>query len=186
MTGEGNQDFLTYIKTMRVTKDYVFFYKDWLSNYQRTSFQFPSLVLPLWTFTSTEQGFMFLKALFFKDFETAEKIINTDDPDKCRRLGRQVKNYEENAWDRVRYALFYDLNLQKYSQDYNLKSKLMSPEFKDKKFVEASPIDLIWGIGMGEWDKGVTNENKWKGQNYLGRIITTIRDRLEKEEAARR
>jgi ribA/ribD-fused uncharacterized protein len=86
----------------------------------------------------------------------------------------------------VRYALFYDLNLQKYSQDYNLKSKLMSPEFKDKKFVEASPIDLIWGIGMGEWDKGVTNENKWKGQNYLGRIITTIRDRLEKEEAARR
>ena len=161
---------------MRITKDYVFFYKDWLSNYQRTNFYFPSMLLPLWKFTSTEQGFMFLKALYFKDYDTAKEILNTDDPDKCRRLGRQVKNYDDSEWSRIRYILFYDLNLQKYTQDGSLKAKLMSKDFDGKKFVEASPIDLIWGIGMGERDKGVENENKWKGLNYLGRILTTIRD----------
>ena len=62
---------------MRITDKYVFFYKDWLSNYQKTQFYFPSYDCPMWCFKTTEQGFMFFKALTFGDYKIAEEIYNS-------------------------------------------------------------------------------------------------------------
>lgn len=167
---------------MKITNKYVFFYKDWLSNYQATDFYYPSKGTPIFNFTSTEQGFMYFKALYFEDYEVADQIYNTlSNPGVCRKLGRQVKDYDENSWDRVRYGIFYDLIYQKYLQDKNLQEKLLSPEFDNKLFVEASPIDKIWGIGMDENNPLILDQKNWKGKNYLGQIITDVRDTLIKK-----
>ena len=163
---------------MRITDEYVFFYKDWLSNYQRTKFDVEWNGVK-YTFTSTEQGFMYIKAITFGDNVTAQKILNTDDPNRCRKLGRQVKGYNDAEWAKIRYDVFYTLNWAKYTQDKKLQEKLLDPQFDGKKFVEASPIDKIWGIGYAEDNPNIEFTDMYWGKNYLGRILTNIRKRLK-------
>ena len=163
---------------MKITDEYVFFYKDWLSNYQRTKFDVEWKGVK-YTFTSTEQGFMYIKAITFGDNVTAQKILNTDDPNRCRKLGRQVKGYNDAEWAKIRYDVFYILNWAKYTQDKKLQEKLLDPQFDGKKFVEASPIDKIWGIGYAEDNPNIEFTDMYWGKNYLGRILTNIRKRLK-------
>ena len=161
---------------MRITDDYIFFYKDWLSNYQRTKI-FVKINGKQHIFTSTEQAFMYEKAMFFNDYETANLIYNNDNPAECRKLGRVVKGYDDKAWAEVRYDIFYKYNLIKYTQDKKLQEKLLDPKFDNKIFVEASPIDRIWGIGISEDNDPEYKEHEW-GRNFLGKIITNIRNRI--------
>lgn len=171
---------------MRITDKYVFFYKDWLSNYQKTQFYFPSYDCPMWCFKTTEQGFMFFKALTFEDYEIAKEIYNSgDNPDKCRKLGRKVKDYDDKIWNLIRWNLFFNLNYQKYKQDEKLQEKLLDSKFDNKKFVEASPIDKIWGVGLDENNPLIDNEENWLGHNYLGNILTSIREKLINNESLR-
>lgn len=163
---------------MKITDEYVFFYKDWLSNYQRTKFDVEWNGVK-YTFTSTEQGFMYIKAITFGDNVTAQKILNTDDPNRCRKLGRQVKGYNDAEWAKIRYDVFYTLNWAKYTQDKKLQEKLLDPQFDGKKFIEASPIDKIWGIGYAEDNPNIEFTDMYWGKNYLGRILTNIRKRLK-------
>lgn len=163
---------------MKITDEYVFFYKDWLSNYQKTKFDVEWKGVK-YTFTSTEQGFMYIKAITFGDNVTAQKILNTDDPNRCRKLGRQVKGYNDAEWAKIRYDVFYTLNWAKYTQDKKLQEKLLDPQFDGKKFVEASPIDKIWGIGYAEDNPNIEFTDMYWGKNYLGRILTNIRKRLK-------
>ena len=163
---------------MKITDEYVFFYKDWLSNYQRTKFDVEWKGVK-YTFTSTEQGFMYIKAITFGDNVTAQKILNTDDPNRCRKLGRQVKGYNDTEWAKIRYDVFYTLNWAKYTQDKKLQEKLLDPQFDGKKFVKASPVHQIWGIGYAEDNPNIEFTDMYWGKNYLGRILTNIRKRLK-------
>lgn len=166
---------------MKITDKYVFFYKDWLSNYQSTDFYYPSIETPIFNFTSTEQGFMYFKAIYFEDYTKADEIYNTlTDPGKCRKLGRQVNGYDDSCWSKIRYGIFEDLIYQKYLQDKGLQKRLLDPKFDGKLFVEASPIDKIWGIGLDENNPDILDETKWRGLNYLGHIITDVRTKLLK------
>ena len=167
---------------MRITDNYVFFWKDWLSNYQKTKFWPDAEESPMMYFTSTEQAFMYAKALFFRDYEIADLILNTDNPDRCRKLGRSIKGYDDKEWDKVRYDVFYKYNLMKYTQDEKLQKMLLDPKFDGKVFVEASPYDQIWGIGIGEEVENIEDlEYKW-GRNLLGKIITNIRNRIKQNK----
>ena len=167
---------------MRITDNYVFFWKDWLSNYQKTKFWPDADEAPMMYFTSTEQAFMYYKAIFFKDDEIANLILNTDNPDRCRKLGRSIKGYNDKEWDKVRYEVFYKYNLMKYTQDEKLQKMLLDPKFDGKVFVEASPYDKIWGIGIGEEVENIEDlEYKW-GRNLLGKIITNIRNRIKQNK----
>lgn len=160
---------------MRITDDYVFFYKDWLSNYQRTNFEYKDH-----DFTSTEQAFMYMKAMFFQDYESAINILDSKTPNEARLLGRKVKGYDDKKWSEVRYKIFYELNLIKYTTDKKLQRMLLDQKFDGKVFVEASPIDKIWGVGYDEY-QAEYNEFQW-GRNYLGKIITNIRNRIKQNK----
>ena len=93
---------------------------------------------------------MWCKAKYFKDEYTAEKILEEkDDPLKCKQLGRSVKNYNDDAWDKVRYQYMLECNWQKYSQNKDLETELTDHKYDNKTFVEASPTDGVWGIKMG-------------------------------------
>lgn len=165
---------------MRITDEYVFFYKDWPSNFQRTKI-FVKINGKQHIFTSTEQAFMYEKAMFFNDYEIANLIYHNDNPNECRKLGRQVHGYNDEKWNIVRYEIFYKYNLLKYTQDKKLQEKLLDPKFDNKIFVEASPIDKIWGIGISEDNDPEYKEHEW-GRNFLGKIITNIRTRIKKNK----
>jgi len=169
---------------MIVTEKHVFFYTEWPSNFCKTKFT--------WTkfgetneFFCTEQAFMWAKAKFFGDEEIAKKILEisntTRDPMSCKTYGREVRNYDDKKWDAVRYQMFLEPNLERFKQDKVLHDKLMDPKFDGKTFVEASPWDKIWGIGMNMETpiEELDDENLWPGKNLLGKVITEVRNTLK-------
>lgn len=168
---------------MRITENYVFFWKEWLSNFKKAPFfatfdppvgDFPAIM----EFFCTEQYFMFMKAVTFKDWEIAKQIMAAKTPQEARSLGQKVRGYTDAVWAPIREKVMFDANFMKYSQNPDLKAMLLNPEWEDKHFVEASPYDRIWAIGISWEDKRCEDPKNWKGTNLLGQCLDAVRDVL--------
>lgn len=131
-------------------------------------------------FITAEHYMMYYKAIVFCDFETADKILKTIHPKDVKRLGRLVKNYDDSIWNEKRFDIVVSGNILKFSQNPKLLKDLK--KYTDKIFVEASPDDKIWGIGLHYDDDRVLDEELWQGQNLLGKVINKVIDILLKEE----
>lgn len=129
-----------------------------------------------YNFDNSEQAFMWEKAMTFQDFETAEKILQTPAPNKSKALGRTVKNYDEVVWNGKRYQIMFDICLAKFTQNEDLRQEIL----KHSNYVEASPYDKIWGIGLGEWDEGIEDPKNWNGLNLLGKVLDDVKNQLKK------
>lgn len=164
------------IHAMLITDKHVFFYTNWLSNFYKTKFEWTAFS-ETHEFFCTEQAFMWAKAMYFYDRDTAQKILEVkDNPMACKKLGRLVKGYNDVRWAAVRESFMYEVNCCKYSQDNVLKAKILDPRFEGKTFVEASPIDTIWGIGRGLDYPDIDDESTWSGTNLLGKVLTDVRE----------
>lgn len=113
-------------------------------------------------FNCSEQAFMWVKATYFKDDETAIKILSESDPKKIKKLGRTVKDFNDEEWSKVRYNFMLRINHEKYRQNLDLRKILLSTG--DITIVEDSPFDYIWGIGRDG-----------SGQNLLGKVLMEVR-----------
>ena len=160
---------------IKITKTHAFFYTEWPSNFRKTSFTW-SLFGEAQHFWCTEQAFMWAKAKFFEDAEMAANILaEKTDPRKVKEYGRCVLGYDDFEWDKVRYRFMLEVNYARFSQDSVLKEKLLDPKFEGLTFVEASPIDKIWGIGIAQDDPRNEDPANWQGQNLMGKVITEVR-----------
>lgn len=159
-----------------ITKTHAFFFTEWPSN-----FYYTDIVYKGQKFFCSEQAFMWEKAKYFKDEETASLILMVNTPMKAKMLGRKVRNYVDSEWDKVRFDVMYEVNLARFSQNDDLKRKLLDSKFDGKTFVEASPYDDIWGIKIGLGDARLHDEKNWMGQNLLGKVITKVRETLKSE-----
>lgn len=169
---------------MNVTKKHILFWGEWPSNWYRAEFDSEMMVngeKKNLHFFNTEQYFMYVKAIVFADYDTADKILATKDPKKAKALGREVKGYDDKVWNEMRYKVMVDANKLKYSQNEDLKKLITSDDFKGKGFVEASPVDKIFGIGLHESDPLADDEKNWKGRNLLGKALDEVRNWLLKE-----
>ena len=119
-----------------------------------------------------EQYMMSEKALLFKDMEMLKQILNTQDPATCKKLGRQVKNFDSEIWNEHSQKIVFKGNYAKFSQNPRLKELLLATE--DKVLVEASPFDRIWGIGMRAC-KAAEDHHNWRGKNQLGYTLTRVK-----------
>jgi len=170
---------------MKVTDKHVLFWGEWPSNWYRAEFDAEVLIngkKETKHFYNSEQYFMYMKAIIFGDYEIAEKILATKDPKKAKELGRIVRNYDDKVWNDLRFKVMVDANKAKFSQNPDLKELITSDEFKGKGFVEASPVDGIWGIKLAENDPDADDETKWKGQNLLGKALDETRKWLLEHE----
>ena len=132
-------------------------------------------------FRTREQWMMFHKALIFaqKDYKTqnldiVEKIMNSNDQDVIRSLGREVNGYNEKIWADARYEIVLCGNYLQFTQ--NEEMKLMLLNTKDRIIVEAASYDRIWGIGFNE-NNADKNKDKW-GLNLLGKVLMEVRNIL--------
>ena len=172
---------------MRITDKYVFFFsaKDEFSNWYLSSFieplapKYNNSITSSVEFTCVEQYMMWRKACLFYDYNIASSVLTGDlrytgekEQAYYKRLGRLVKDYDEDTWTSLREKIVKRGLYLKYTQNEDLKNKLIA--YADKEFVEASPYDSIYGIKMGMWDRDVENKDCWKGQNLLGKWHTDL------------
>ena len=150
---------------------YDFFWGGPFSNWYPSNF-----VVDGKTFNCGEQFMMYTKAMTFGDKEIAEEIMNTSNPRDQKKLGRQVRNYDDKVWEQVRFKKVKKGLMEKYKQDPFFNKYLK--ERKDKIIVEASPYDAIWGIGLSENDPNILEKKEKWGQNLLGKCIMEIADEL--------
>ena len=123
---------------------------------------------------------MYNKALLFSDLKAAAAILGHSDPKIGKRLGRQVKNFDNLlVWAEHREEIVYAGNKYKFEQNPSLMRELMKT--KGTTLVEASPFDRIWGIGLRATDPRAKIKKEWKGQNLLGLILTRLREDFMKE-----
>ena len=130
------------------------------------------------TFSSMEQYMMYKKAECFKDKDTAEKILATDDVAQIKAHGRLVVDYNESYWNGVRQIIVFEGLLAKFSQNENLKERLKSTG--NDILAECAVRDRIWGIGLSMKDPDRFETDKWNGQNLLGYALMMVRERDRK------
>ena len=127
------------------------------------------------TFNTAEQYMMYGKAMAFNDQDTAAKILVATDPRVQKALGREVKGYTDKEWKGRDYNTVWFGTMLKFSQDPELMEQMNA--FKDVDlFVEASPSDKKWGIGLGLKSTTLLDISTWKGGNLLGVAITEVRN----------
>lgn len=132
-------------------------------------------------YTSAEQYMMAGKARRFGDAEALAEILATDDPARCKELGRAVRGFDSAAWNAARFDLVTRGNVAKFGQDPALRAHLLATG--DAVLVEASPRDRIWGIGLGAGSPRATDPTSWRGQNLLGFALVRARGVLSGELA---
>lgn len=128
------------------------------------------------TFNCVEQYMMYKKAEVAGDTESMQAVMNTQMPNEQKAIGRRIKNYDDAKWAAVRYEIVKEAIRAKFTQHADLKEKLLASG--NKHIVEASPYDVVWGIGMGEDHPDRFDESKWRGDNLLGKCIMDVRAEL--------
>ena len=151
-----------------MASNYVLFWGGPFSQWYKSSFVIDGI-----TFNTCEQYMMYKKAVLFGDHKTAESILKTSDPKQQKRLGRQVKNFNDSKWMEHAFDYVVEGNIAKFSQNDVLYNYMFNS--KGKTFVEASPLDTRWGIGLAADHPDAKNPSKWKGENLLGKALNETR-----------
>lgn len=154
------------------------------------------------TFNCCEQYMMFHKALTFSDTSTASAVLRESNPCQQKALGKAVKGFTDEVWDRVKFEVVVNANVMKFTQCtanendtfiYPPNGRAASDEedvvtlkelllaIGGRELAEASRFDRVWGIGFGPEVAAKTPKNKW-GQNCLGKALMEVRKRLREQQ----
>ena len=92
-------------------------------------------------------------------------------PSQSKKLGRQVLLREDQ--EEVKDQVMYDVCYAKFSQDEELKNKLLATG--DRELVEGSfHGDRCWGMTFSQ------KTNSWIRENRLGVVLMKLREDLRK------
>lgn len=128
------------------------------------------------TFRNSEQLCMYLKAKHFNDNQTAGEILNTSNPGLAKGLGRKVKNFVPSQWEQEAYDTMLKACTLKFQQNKSLAEVLLATG--DRVIVEANGKDKKWSCGYYPNNPLCLDETKWVGTNWLGKILTEVREGL--------
>jgi ribA/ribD-fused uncharacterized protein len=95
---------------------------------------------------------------------------------EAKHLGRQVPGFVDAVWQVAARPLVAEGNYAKFTQNPAALRTLLATA--GTTLVEASPKDRLWGIGLGAEDPRALSRATWLGRNWLGEVLTDIRDTL--------
>ncbi len=182
MNIRSKEDLSNYINSGNRAK-YIFFWghqksgsnisKSCFSQWYESPFEHEGLL-----YQTAEHFMMAEKSRLFDDEASATNAVAAKTPGEAKKIGRNVKSFNDKLWLENRFKIVVNANYYKFSQDESLKDFLLST--KDRVLVEASPVDKIWGIGLAADNSACENPNLWKGLNLLGFALMEVRDLLSK------
>ena len=193
---------------IRMTDTHIFFWGSFLSNWDRSySFSgaralelllpridelsiahpgpdaFSTQLISKHKFNCGEQFMMACKAWLF---ETAQKpltlraILASKKPMEQKALGRKVPGFNDNIWTPASSHIVIASLIARSEVDQRLNT--LYENSGTKVFVEGSPKDRIWGVGIHWKEKSIENEENWQGENRLGKCHGLARDAIRKLE----
>lgn len=151
-----------------MTEQFTFFYGGYASQWAASKFTIDGVV-----YNTAEQFMMAQKAILFNDAAALQIIMDTDNPKIQKAAGRTVKGFNQVLWEKNAKLFVYRANFAKFMQNPEFLEWLLTTE--GTTLVEASPWDVIWGIGLDASDPLALDRKTWKGTNWLGEIITQVR-----------
>jgi ribA/ribD-fused uncharacterized protein len=124
------------------------------------------------------------KARYFVDDAALDAILAAAHPRDQKQIGREITGFDTEEWEHVEsngrpycWNVVWKGNLAKFTQNSGVRRKLMATE--GTTLVEASPVDSIWGIGLAEDDTRARDRSLWLGRNWLGEVLTDVREHLK-------
>lgn len=140
--------------------------------------EIPGIIFPM-----AEHYMHYRKAKLMGDDDVAQKILDLPptQPVGALRLGRKVKPFDSEHWDREKMRIVSRGNWYKFTNPepgakVNLCKKLV--DTGDLYLVEASSVDRFWGIGFTA-EHAERNSHQW-GENKLGEVLMRVREELLK------
>ncbi len=169
--------------TLRISgteKAAVFFHKPeepfgYLSNWYLSPFDLDGI-----HFTSTEQYIMYRKCMTFGDETSAKAILETEDTAMQQAIGQKASGYIDSVWAGMRQMVAFRALMSKFSQNENLKQKLL--DTGDAYLVECAGSDKVWACGVRLDDDKRFDAANWTGDNILGFALMEVREVLKKSE----
>ena len=130
-------------------------------------------------YATAEHWMMAAKARLFGDEAAVPPILAARTPAEAKNLGRLVRGFDEERWRAARFELVVTGNTAKFGQHPALRGYLLGT--RARVLVEASPLDRVWGIGLGAADERAQQPEHWRGLNLLGFALMEARERLARE-----
>ncbi|MYN40048.1 GNAT family N-acetyltransferase [Duganella sp. FT109W] len=129
-------------------------------------------------YLTAEHYMMAEKARLFGDEAARQRVLAATNPGAAKAIGREVLGFDNQRWLAHRWDIVVRANMAKFSQNAALRTFLLDTQ--DRVLVEASPVDAIWGIGLGADDPRATDPAAWEGLNLLGFALMEVRSRLHR------
>ena len=99
--------------------------------------------------------------------------MRVSDPRLHKQYGRKVRNFDLAVWERERENIVLVGSYPKFAQKPGMQSHLLDTD--DRLLAEASPYDLVWGIGYRADHVSARQPALWRGLNMLGKALQTVR-----------
>lgn len=120
------------------------------------------------SFPTAEHLYTYLKAIFYDDIDTAQRVLRASTPLDAHILAKCVEGYSEQSWSsHIPHIIKFIINHKSENKDiFNILSK-----YNDCSFVYCDPHDGI--LGCGQSINSIINEGyAGRGTNYLGEALT--------------
>jgi ribA/ribD-fused uncharacterized protein len=117
-------------------------------------------------FSSAEKYMMMSKASVFGDADAIKAMAPTHDVKKLKDAGRKVRGFVPEVWDSVNIPIVTIGTYSKTVQNDGIWA--FANEMGDREYVEGSPVDRIWGVGLAWDDPKIETRDNWLGENRLG------------------
>lgn len=113
--------------------------------------------------------------MFAGEEMVANGILLLDEtPAEMKRATKKLRM--PDTWEAEKKLVMLRALQAKFTQNGVLAAKLLAT--KGQILVETNPADSFWGIGLSTHDPKLKALKEWKGKNYLGFLLTYVRDKI--------
>ena len=112
------------------------------------------------------------KGRLSRDHQTLQHIMRVSNPRLHLQYEREVHNFDLTVWECERENIAIVVSYTKFVRNPVMPSHLLDT---GDRVLEASPSDLVWGIGCRADNVSARQPPLWRGLNLLGKDLQTVR-----------